>query len=85
MKHTKHAIALFALAMVGLVGLRTAEAHDCYDYHGYHAWDRAWAYCNLQSGHGIQCTVVQYGHGCNPHWSHAQLFTDGETAYLACY
>jgi hypothetical protein len=78
MKHIKRLIALVAVGVVGLVGLRTAEACGC------HARDRAWAYCNLQSGYGIECTVVQYDHGCGSHWIESQVFTDGETAYAAC-
>ncbi len=80
MKHVERMIALVALATAGLLGTPTAEAH------GYHARDAAFAYCNLQGGLGLQCTVVEYGygHGCRPDWVEAQVFSDDLMAYAAC-
>jgi hypothetical protein len=87
MKHIKHIIGLAALGFFGLVGLRTAQAcyddDDCYRHH-YHAYDEARAFCSLQNHYGVQCRVVSYGYGCGPYWYQARLFTDGETAYVAC-
>jgi hypothetical protein len=78
MKHIKRALALFTLGMVGLLGLRTAEACGC------RARDAAWAYCTLQNGYGIQCTVVQSDRGCSSDWFQAQVFSDGYFTYFAC-
>ncbi len=80
MKHIKHTLALVALATVGLFGTRTADAH------GYYARDAAYAYCSLHSGFGLQCTVIDYGHGCGcaPDWALAQVFSDGYFSYAAC-
>ncbi len=85
MKHIKRTLALVALATIGLLGTRSAEAPPY-----YHARDAAWAYCSLQSVYGLQCTVIEYGHGCGcgcgygPEWVLARVFSDGYVSYAAC-
>ena len=82
MKNIKRLMAWVALGLVAFTAAETAEAHGC--YHGCYAREWASAFCSVQHGYGLQCTVVQHDHGCGYGWHPVRVFSDGYWTYDAC-